>query len=423
MRAQQRSLHPVAAALAVLGFLALAGCPVQAEIPGLTGTTFNLTAKPGYISGADGLSLYIWGYANGAGRTQYPGPTLIVNQGDLITINLTNKLAQRTSIVFPGQTGVTATGGTQPPGALTAEADPNTTVTYTFTASEPGTYQYHSGTRPDLQVELGLIGALIVRPAGFDPNEPRAYAHASSAYDREYLFLLTEMDYNIHRLAERRRWTQIDTTTFYPVYWFINGRNLPDVLFPDFTPWLPSQPYSCLPRMHPGDKVLMRVIGGGRDPHPFHTHGNNVTIIARDGRLLESTPGSGADLATSNFTIAAPPGQTVDALFEWTGAKLGWDIYGHKPQDPLQPFEDPDDHGKPLPVALPHPYSLTFGSMYSGSPFLGQMGPVPPGHPMQMGGYFHMWHSHSEKELCNNDIFPGGMGTMLIIDAHTMPIP
>jgi len=29
---------------------------------------------------------------------------------------------------------------------------------------------------------------------------------------------------------------------------------------------------------------------------------------------------------------------------------------------------------------------------------------------------FFMWHSHTERELVNNDIFPGGMMTMMIVD-------
>ena len=32
------------------------------------------------------------------------------------------------------------------------------------TASEPGTYTYYSGTNSGLQVEMGLVGAIIVRP-------------------------------------------------------------------------------------------------------------------------------------------------------------------------------------------------------------------------------------------------------------------
>ena len=33
------------------------------------------------------------------------------------------------------------------------------------------------------------------------------------------------------------------------------------------------------------------------------------------------------------FTIESVPGETVDAIFEWTGEKMGWDIYGD-PNDP-----------------------------------------------------------------------------------------
>jgi hypothetical protein len=28
-----------------------------------------------------------------------------------------------------------------------------------------------------------------------------------------------------------------------------------------------------------------------------------------------------------------------------------------------------------------------------------------------------MWHSHTEKEITNFDVFPGGMMTMLIVEA------
>ena len=39
------------------------------------------------------------------------------------------------------------------------------TVTYSFVADHPGTFLYESGTDPDIQVRMGLFGALIVRPA------------------------------------------------------------------------------------------------------------------------------------------------------------------------------------------------------------------------------------------------------------------
>ena len=74
------------------------------------------------------------------------------------------------------------------------------------------------------------------------------------------------------------------------VLWFINGRNGPDTMADAYASWLPNQPYNVLPRTHPGETVLARVIGAGRDLHPFHFHGNHVTLIGRDGRMLESAP-------------------------------------------------------------------------------------------------------------------------------------
>jgi hypothetical protein len=380
---------------------------------------------------------------------QYPGPTLIVNQGDTVTIKLRNTLPMPVSIVFPGQSGVTAGGGS--PGPLTSEApgDGTTVVTYSFVASQPGTYLYHSGSRADLQVEMGLVGAIIVRPAGFSESANRtAYGHPGSAYDHEYLFLLTEMDAQIHdQVALNMMFglppeTGVDTASFFPEYWFINGRAAPDTLMAAGTraPWLATQPYNSLPRMHPGEKLLMRVIGAGRDLHPFHHHGNNAWVIAQDGRLLESSPGAGPDLAVSNFTIKAVPGGTYDAIFEWTGKGLGWDIYGtaalgaeyvHDCVDGnADGYDDTTrewcaDHGRALPVILPNQQDLTFGGHWSGSPYLGHFGALPPGQGglNPSAGYFFMWHSHTEKEITNNDIFPGGMMSMLIIEPPGVPIP
>jgi len=410
--------------------MSLAGA-AEAAIGGVTGTNFDFTAKPAIISTPDGDSLLVWGYGLDGGPMQYPGPTLIVNQGDEITINLTNALGvagMPVSLVFPGQEGVSASGGTQ--GLLTRESDGVTdgsdeggtdTVTYTFIASHAGTYLYNSGTRPELQIEMGMLGAIIVRPSV--PNQ--AYNHPETAFDHEYLFLLTEMDPMVHYYASLGLFDIIDNSEHNPVLWFINGRNGPDTMADAGASWLPNQPYNSLARTHPGEAVLARVISAGRDLHPFHFHGNHVKLIGRDGRLLESAPNMGPDLARVDFTIQAVPGSTYDALWSWTGDQLGWDIYGHKNGDPMEPNEYAPDHGKKIPVALPALQDLTFGGFYSGSPFLGAFGDLPPGEGgLNLdGGMFYMWHSHAEKELVNNDIAPGGMMTMMIVEPNGVPIP
>jgi len=420
--------HVIARWAAVAAVLLLAGTSgeTRAVVDGVTGTHFQFRATSDYIVTPDGNSLLIWAFANGTDRAQYPGPTLIVQQGAVVTIDLVNELDTPVSIVFPGQDDVVATGGVA--GIMTREAAAAGTaggldrVTYSFVASQPGTYHYHSGTRPDLQVEMGLLGALIVRPSA---AANQAYNHPDSQFDHEYLFLLTEMDVNIHNYVEFGVPELVDNTSWWPVYWFINGRNAPDTMADAFIPTLPTQPYNCLPRMHPGERLLMRVINAGRDLHPYHHHGNHARIIAKDGRLLESAPGAGVDLSYEVFTIQSVPGETVDAIFTWTGEKLGWDMYGHSLSDPLQPAEYAPDHGKPFPVVLPEALNVTFGGWWSGSPFMGQILPLPPGQGGLNinGGYYHMWHSHTEKEIVNNDLFPGGMMTMLVVEPPGVPIP
>ena len=404
-----------------------------AEINGVTGTTFNLKAKSGHITTPDGDSLLVWGYALNDGPMQYPGPTLIVNQGDTINITLGNTLSVPVSMTFPGQKSVFKLGGIT--GLMTKEAAPAGTVQYSFIANEPGTYMYQSGTNPELQIEMGLFGALIVRP----PTANQAYSHADTSYDYEYLFLLSEMDPTIHHKVETGQ--PIDNNNYNPVLWFINGRNAPDTMAGAGVPWLPNQPYNSLPRVHPGDKALCRVITASRNTHPFHMHGNHFRVIARDGSLLKSSSSAGVtDLSYENFTLHATPGSTYDAIWDWTGKDLGWDIYGHLPTDNVACTPDANgfntiagstfrefcaNHNVAIPVDLPELQDLAFGGFYSGSSYLGNEGNLPPGEGglNLNGGMFFMWHSHNERELVNNDIFPGGMMTMMIVEPPGVPIP
>ena len=376
-----------------------------AAVPGITGPTFNLTAQPGYLNQPDGEAVYSWGYGclNTSTITfvpaqittatcptmQVPGPTLVVTEGQSITVNLTNNLptsAGNTSILFPGFT-VTATGGVT--GLLTQEAAPGGTVTYTFTASAAGTHPYYSGTQGDLQIEMGLYGAVVVLPASVPVNcttgyhaldlavkqhwrEPdfrlsqAAYDHPGSCYDREYLFQWAEMDSRIHRQADAQVAAaaasgvcaagfnpatnpacslSVQTEPYHPAYYLINGRSMPDLMDPNYASEYPHQPYNGNPHTHPGELLLIRCIGQGRWQHPFHEHANHVRILAREGNLVLSglttsisygTPGgtavSGRGLAgILQFNTDTTPGEAFDGIFYFTGRGLNWDPYGHHP--------------------------------------------------------------------------------------------
>src|SRR6266851_1927895 len=338
-------LAPVAMLALTLLFTATA----HATAPGITGTSFSLQAKDASISQPDGQAVYSWGYGCAAGYTpsflpanlstvascstmQIPGPTLIVTEGQTITVTLTNNLptsAGNTSILFPGF-HVATSGGVA--GLLTQEAAPGGSVTYTLTGFSPGTHAYYSGTQGDLQVEMGLYGAIIVLPAtipsactsglalanlnveaNWGESDFRlaaaAYDNNHACYDREYIFQFSEMDPSIHTqaLAQVRAAgsctagaagcsLNVSTEPYHPGYFMINGRSMPDDMDPNYAFQYPHQPYNGNPHMHPGEQVLLRVIGQGRWQHPFHEHGNHVRILARDGNLiLSQTAGVTAD--------------------------------------------------------------------------------------------------------------------------------
>jgi hypothetical protein len=420
--------------------------------------TITLTASEGYVSFADGASVYSWGYGFGVdGIMQLPGPTLIVERNAVVTITLENALpvaAGNASIVFPGQE-VMATGGV--PGSLTREAPNGGSVTYTFTATNPGTYQYHSGTQPDLQVEMGLYGTLIVRPdsLGMAGCATAAYDHPGACYDREYLYVLSEVDYDVHVAAELQSGgpgpIELPVGAFVSEYYLINGRVGPDTMAASSMPGdgpLPHQPYGSLSRMHPGEKVLIRMTGAGRESHPFHHHGNHSRVIARDGRMLVSHTDPTKLAGPLLFTLPSTPGGTTDAIFEWTGKDLGWDMYGHVSGGSVacvdtvnnetgalgsDGYDDAGDnawewcadHEREIPVTLPDLSSLTFGGFWGGSPYLGDPGSLPPGEGGLNPdfGFSFIWHSHTERELINNDVFPGGMMTFMIVEAPWIPIP
>jgi FtsP/CotA-like multicopper oxidase with cupredoxin domain len=526
------------AAPVVAGLLLTAAA--YAAAPGITGPTFNLTAQAAYLSQPDGAGVYSWGYGcNGApagyapaaitnatcNSMQVPGPTLIVTEGQTVTVNLTNNLptaAGNTSILFPGF-NVTTTGGVA--GLLTQEAASGSTVTYTFTPSSPGTRSYYSGTQSDLQVEMGLYGAIIVLPSSVPANctantgfagmngaaeahwgesdfrlAAAAYDHPRSCYDREYLFQFSEMDPNIHNQARAQVAAagnctagaagcslNVPTEPYHPAYFLINGRSMPDDMDPNYATQYPHQPYNGNPHMHPGEQVLLRIIGQGRWQHPFHEHGNHVRILGRDGNLILASTNSGeVNLAGPLlFTTTTTPGLAMDGIFYWTGKGLNWDPYGHNAasNDPLAKlpctpdangyntgaptainyYEWCQDHDKPVqsmpfgdvggggPVTLPDPNIFTNGPWYGGSPYLGPnatmratgcmpssalqtnspncgaTGSTPPSgtianSPSSEAGFAFMWHSHNEREITTNNIFPGGMLMMMLVDSREFVI-
>lgn len=369
--------------------------------------SFALTATDGYISLPDGNSVYMWSFASGTGPFQHPGPVLCVDQGDTVTITLSNTLAQPVSLIFPGQSDVLANGVPSQPqfsGAtltsLAPAAPTGGSVTYQFVASEPGTYLYESGTNPGVQVQMGLFGAIVVRPAG---HPDWVYADASTAFDpaHEYLMLLSEIDPYLHMALERGQ--SYDMGQYRPRYFLINGRSFPDTIAPNGAAWLPDQPYGALAHIYPYDPVtnplpaLVRYVGVGSADFPFHPHGNHSRVVGRDGRPLRGD--GGEDLSYEKFSLPIGPGQTWDVTFSWHDAE------NFSPSNPI-------------PVTVPNQQNLFAGAYWSGSPYLGGTGTLPVGGEgyNQCGEYYHVAHNHALTQITSWGLTMSGMMTYTRID-------
>ncbi len=399
--------------------------PAAAQAPAVgiactTGPSFNLSTSAGYINLPDGNTMYMLGYTAAGQPFQHPGPVLCVTAGETVTINLQNGSPEDVSIVFPGQEGVLADGAPAQPQfdatgkltSLTNVAPRNGgSVTYSFVASRPGTFLYQSGTEPQKQVRMGYFGALVVRPAG---SPEQAYDRPDSKFTlgEEFMVLLSEIDPYQHQAAEAGQ--PFNITLYHPRYWMVNGRGFPDTIADNFASWLPSQPYGALARIHemntaaPGDPSyhpdpgLIRYLSVGSENYPFHPHGNNGLVIGRDGWPLEGS--AGQDLSFEKFAINIGPGQTWDVSFKWRDAE------GYSPVT------------NPIPVVTSNVANLVPGMFYSGSPYLGEKGPLPPGTNTlnQCGEFYIISHNHALYQITSWGVVMSGPVTYLRIDP---PLP
>ena len=425
--------------LAVTPLIATHSVAVAAQPPGTgvvctTGVspnpTFNLTAGSGNIVLGDGNTMYMWSYSLTGGAFQYPGPVLCVNQGDTVTVILQNSLPELTSLIFPGQENVQANGALAQPdlvnNSLSNSVIPGGSVTYSFTAANPGTFIYESGTDPKKQVGMGLASALIVRPTtlptgGKDPDPAHyAYNRADSVFtpEEEFLAFLSEIDPYMHWAVQAGQ--PFNMNYYHPRYWLINGRGFPDSVADNYASWLPYQPYGALARIHPYDPnpylpdnitpnpafhpypALQRFVSVGTEDYPFHPHGDNGLVIGRDGHPLGDV--GLADLSMEKFAVNIGGGQTWDSLFKW------YDAEGY------------NETTNPVPVTIPEMVNQTIGMWYSGSPYLGVMGVMPPGVMTlnQCGEYYIISHNHALYQLVAWDVTMAGPVTYMRIDP---PLP
>ena len=109
---------------------------------------------------------------------QLPGPLLRWREGDTVTMRVSNRLAEDTSIHWHGillPFGMDGVPGVSFPGIR-----PGETFTYRFPVRQAGAYWYHSHS--GLQEQSGHYGPLLIEPRDGDP----------AGYDRDHIVMLSD---------------------------------------------------------------------------------------------------------------------------------------------------------------------------------------------------------------------------------------
>lgn len=259
--------------------------PVHAH-PAAAPVTIDLCATAGAAALPGGGSAAIWGYAPGDCSAQTPaaspGPILVVNAGDEVTVVLHNNLPEATSLSFPAQQLPSDRTGAAPGGA----------AVYTFVAGEPGTYLYEAGLTNNgpHQVGMGMVGVLIVRPAAAG----QVYDDPATAYDDEAVVVLGELDPALNGAP-----ATFDMRAYAPKYWLINGKAFPntDAIATDA-----------------GRRLLVRYVNAGQQHHSMTALGLTQTLIGSNGKRLAYPTHLAA------HTLA--PGQTAEVLINVPAAAV-----------------------------------------------------------------------------------------------------
>jgi len=113
-------------------------------------TTVNLTGKTAVATTVNG---------------QISGPTLVWQEGETVTLHVTNKLKKSSSIHWHGIILPPAMDGV--PGISFDGIPSGETFTYRFKVQQHGTYWYHSHS--GFQEQTGVYGAIVIKPKRKEP--------------------------------------------------------------------------------------------------------------------------------------------------------------------------------------------------------------------------------------------------------------
>jgi len=233
-----------------------------------------------------------------------PAPVLRWQEGDTVTLDVTNHLAEDSSIHWHGIILPETMDGV--PGISYPGIAPGETYHYRFKVNQSGTYWYHSHS--GFQEQTGMYGAIVIDPAESEPY----------TVDRDYVIMLSDWSdenpaaiyatlkkmshyYNFNERtlgdlmkeiqekglsrtwADRKMWNvmrmsdrDLSDVTGYTYTYLMNGQT-------------PARGWTGLFKR--GEKVRLRIINGSAMTFfDVRIPGLKMTVVAADGQAVQPVP-------------------------------------------------------------------------------------------------------------------------------------
>jgi len=240
----------------------------------------------------------MWGFVNDTGSCPAPadppvswtaGPTIEALPGDTtLTVNLRNCLSEPVSVFIPGQyktlapVKFTDAQSRERVRSFDMETAPGAVGVYDWSSLKEGTYLYHSGTHPQVQVQMGLYGALVVNGTGYP------------AAARDAVLLYSEIDPALHAAVDSGAYgtpAYPSTFNYQPKYFLINGLAYPETVNI---------------AADANEDVLLRFVNAGLKTHVPTIQNLYMNVIAEDGNLYQ--------YPMQQYSVQLTAAKTMDAI-------------------------------------------------------------------------------------------------------------
>ena len=384
----RKALRPLAVA-AALGAASSAGAAVFVQCgPGNNGVDANgqilpardadslpdgvackhLAAGDGFISMADGKSLYTFGFSDVTSKqaanvmldslgANFAAPTIKLKQNQEFYLTLTNvamtmrpDLFDPHTVHFHGYPQAAPVFDGMPEGSFGVNM--GSSVTYYYKLNDPGTYMYHCHQEATEHMQMGMLGNLYVQPAqdtnttllnlgaarpapnnvafkGFVYND----GDGSTGYDVSVPLQLSSMDPVFHDAS-----LSINPLPFKNMkdtYAMINGRGYPDTVNPAALPppdekvdyLLPtaaesSQPISALVTANQGQRILLRLSNlSVTNYYTVTAQGLPMKVVGQGARQLRGPDGKSLHYDTTSVTLGG--GESAEVLIDTSQVAAG----------------------------------------------------------------------------------------------------